>query len=85
MLDQLKAEGYHVDEADVAHLWPARYAHINPYGKYRFSCPFLDADALHPRANLEKMQRGIALNDEDRLPWLQRLQGEIQERLASGA
>jgi hypothetical protein len=24
-------------EADVAHLWPARYAHINPYGKYRFN------------------------------------------------
>jgi rRNA maturation protein Nop10 len=37
VLDQLKAEGYPVDDADVAHLWPARYAHINPYGKYRFN------------------------------------------------
>jgi hypothetical protein len=27
VLDQLKAEGYHVDDADVAHLSPARYAH----------------------------------------------------------
>jgi hypothetical protein len=22
---------------NVAHLWPARYANINPYGKYRFN------------------------------------------------
>jgi hypothetical protein len=30
-----------IDEAsfgpNVAHLSPARYAHINPYGKYRFN------------------------------------------------
>jgi TnpA family transposase len=37
VLDQLKAQGYPVDDADVAHLWPARYANINPYGKYRFN------------------------------------------------
>ena len=37
VLDQLKAEGQHVDDADVAHLSPARYAHLNPYGKYRFN------------------------------------------------
>ena len=36
-LDQLKAQGYPVDDADVAHLWPARYANINPYGRYRFN------------------------------------------------
>src|SRR6266481_6232835 len=29
-----EAEGHPVDDADVAHLSPARYAHINPYGKY---------------------------------------------------
>jgi hypothetical protein len=34
VLDQLKAQGYPVDDADVAHLWPAN---INPYGKYRFN------------------------------------------------
>jgi rRNA maturation protein Nop10 len=39
VLDQLKAEGHHVDDVDVAHLSPARYAHINPYGKYRFARP----------------------------------------------
>ena len=37
VLDHLKAEGSAVDEADVAHLSPARYQHINPYGKYHFN------------------------------------------------
>jgi hypothetical protein len=43
VLDQLKAEGYPVDDTDVAHLWPARYGHINPYGKYRFD---VDGDSI---------------------------------------
>ena len=34
VLDQLRSEGYNVD---VVHLSPARYAHISPYGKYRFN------------------------------------------------
>ena len=29
--------GHNVDDGDVVHLSPARYAHINPYGKYRFN------------------------------------------------
>jgi len=37
VLDQLRSEGYNVDDVDVLHLSPARYAHINPYGKYRFN------------------------------------------------
>ena len=37
VLDQLRSEGYNVDDVDVVHLSPARYAHINPYGKYRFN------------------------------------------------
>ena len=36
----------------------------------RLRVPFLDADALHPPANIAKMSRGEALNDEDRFPWL---------------
>ena len=32
--------------------------------------PFVDADELHPRANLEKMARGEPLDDADRAPWL---------------
>lgn len=31
---------------------------------------FVDADALHPAANVEKMTAGIALTDDDRRPWL---------------
>ena len=34
------------------------------------SCPFLDGDLLHSRANVEKMSRGIPLTDADRAPWL---------------
>lgn len=32
--------------------------------------PFLDADDLHAPAAVAKMSAGIALTDEDRLPWL---------------
>ena len=35
-LAQLRAEGYPVHEEDLAHLSPARFEHINPYGKYVF-------------------------------------------------
>ena len=34
--------------------------------------PFYDADDFHPKKTVEKMRAGIALNDEDRKPWLQR-------------
>jgi gluconokinase len=32
--------------------------------------PFVDADDLHPAANVAKMSRGIPLTDDDRWPWL---------------
>jgi gluconokinase len=38
---------------------------------------FADADDFHPRANVEKMERGIPLNDEDRRPWLESLRSQI--------
>jgi len=31
---------------------------------------FLDGDDLHPQRNIEKMARGVALEDCDREPWL---------------
>jgi TnpA family transposase len=37
VVEQLKQEGYPLDEADLAHIWPTRYAHLNVYGKYRFN------------------------------------------------
>ena len=36
ILDDLRQKGYPVNEEDIAHLSPARFEHINPYGKYRF-------------------------------------------------
>ena len=36
---------------------------------------FIDADDYHPASNKIKMQQGIPLTDEDRLPWLQSLNG----------
>lgn len=30
VLDQLRTEDHNVDDGDVVHLSPARYAHINP-------------------------------------------------------
>jgi len=40
---------------------------------------FVDADALHPPANVEKMAAGIPLTDADRWPWL-RAVGEVLAR-----
>jgi gluconokinase len=34
---------------------------------------FIDGDDLHPKANILKMASGQHLNDEDRLPWLERV------------
>ncbi|KAF8894343.1 hypothetical protein CPB84DRAFT_1782842, partial [Gymnopilus junonius] len=32
--------------------------------------PYVEGDDLHPKANIEKMANGIALDDADREPWL---------------
>jgi gluconokinase len=39
---------------------------------------FADADDYHPPANKEKMRAGIPLNDEDRQPWLEILNGLLR-------
>ncbi len=39
---------------------------------------FLDADDLHPRANVEKMARGVPLDDADRAPWLDAVGRELR-------
>jgi gluconokinase len=43
---------------------------------------FEDADNRHPAANIEKMRRGEALTDEDRVPWLEALNSAIQNWVA---
>ena len=36
----------------------------------RLGWQFADADDFHPAANVEKIRRGIPLDDSDRAPWL---------------
>ncbi len=36
VIEQLSVEGLKIDETDFVHLSPARYEHINPYGRYEF-------------------------------------------------
>jgi len=45
---------------------------------------FADADAFHPPANIEKMSKGIPLNDADRTPWLAAMRKAILEWIAAG-
>lgn len=39
----------------------------------RLRVPFIDADTLHPAANIAKMAAGEPLDDDDRYPWLERV------------
>ena len=43
----------------------------------RLGATFLDADGLHPQANVDKMSAGVPLDDEDRAPWLERVRDEL--------
>jgi gluconokinase len=45
---------------------------------------FLDADEYHPPANVAKMAASLALTDDDRWPWLDRLGRELRALQASG-
>ncbi len=40
---------------------------------------FIDADDYHPPENVAKMKAGVPLGDEDRWPWLQRLNHILKE------
>lgn len=48
----------------------------------RLGCGFLEGDSFHSAENVGKMRQGIALTDEDRWPWLDRLGGAIGEAVA---
>ena len=45
---------------------------------------FIDADELHPPENVAKMAGGTPLTDEDRWPWLERLNALLRETQARG-
>ena len=50
----------------------------------RLGLEYVDADWLHPHSNVEKMQRGIPLDDEDRWPWLRAVAARMGEQDAKG-
>lgn len=50
----------------------------------RLNAVFLDADDYHPPANVAKMQRGYALTDTDRWPWLAASADAVRSRRSEG-
>jgi gluconokinase len=50
----------------------------------RLAWATLEGDELHPPANVEKMRRGIPLDDADRWPWLDRIGAWIDSRERHG-
>jgi gluconokinase len=48
----------------------------------RLGWSFRDADDHHPSSNVEKMRAGIALDDRDRAPWLDRLNALLRHSTA---
>ena len=45
----------------------------------RLGWSFIDGDAFHPPANVEKMRSGTPLTDDDRWPWLSSLATALHE------
>ena len=50
-LEAIQQEGYPIQEEDLAHLWPIRFAHIHRYGKYAF-----DLEAARTRVGLRPLK-----------------------------
>jgi len=50
----------------------------------RLDCGFADADQFHSEASKRKMAQGIALTDEDRMPWLRAIRAAIDEQYQKG-
>ncbi|MCR6501123.1 gluconokinase [Shinella sp. CPCC 101442] len=46
---------------------------------------FIEGDSLHPAENVEKMSRGIPLDDADRWPWLDIIGDALSDALAENA
>ncbi len=40
-------------------------------------CEYIEGDSLHPQANIEKMEHGIPLTDDDRWPWLRAIADRV--------
>lgn len=46
----------------------------------RLGLPLIEGDAFHPPGNISRMRAGLALTDEDRAGWLDRLGDELRGR-----
>jgi gluconokinase len=57
---------------------------VGPALAAELNWPFLDADTLHPQANVAKMASGIPLTDADRWPWFDRVVAEMWRYAAAG-
>jgi carbohydrate kinase (thermoresistant glucokinase family) len=57
---------------------------VGPALAAELNWPFLDADTLHPPANVAKMASGIPLTDADRWPWFDRIVAEMRRYAAAG-
>jgi gluconokinase len=51
----------------------------------RLNWPFRDGDSFHPAGNVEKMQAGTPLTDDDRWPWLDAIGIWMDGLLAAGS
>ncbi|KAG5997449.1 hypothetical protein E4U43_002631 [Claviceps pusilla] len=47
--------------------------------------PYVEGDAYHPQANIDKMSAGIPLDDSDRWDWLTELRRQSNSRIRHGA
>jgi TnpA family transposase len=52
IIDQLRSEGYVVEESDLVHISPCRFRHINKYGKY-----FFDVEKERNRKHLRPLRQ----------------------------
>lgn len=46
--------------------------------------PFHDADDFHPPGNVARMRAGVALDDDDRRPWLEALASLVRGHASAG-
>ena len=55
VVEQLKLEGYQVNESDLEFIWPTRFANLNVHGKYTFKLKEeLNRKGLRPLRNIDK-------------------------------
>jgi len=53
-------EGTPVQDSDLAHVWPTRYAHINMYGKYHFN-----VEEAQGRQGLQQLPQNLRRKDAE--------------------